>query len=258
MVTNTAQSPESFFLDPRTSSNDHDPAAGSERQRPEHDAAASAGALVPVLRRADRHERDPEQPHGHGPVTYDIGPFPGIPISVPSNPGNGDSASLTSPREAASSQPGIWSLNPSEIGPYGPDGRSRRRRARRSTPSPRPSTPTVDPSTGDLWTADNGLTSSFSPVYLQPGESASIPLTITPTASPGTHVSGSINLDDVFQVNFVTRFTSSERRRARLAAVQLHGQVGPPKRTAQFAGGGNPASRHPQSSKFQESGRRLG
>ena len=59
----------------------------------------------------------------------------------------------------------------------------------------------------------NGLSSSFDPVYLNPGQSATIPLApITPTASPGTHVSGLINVDDAFQVNLTTftAFTSGD------------------------------------------------
>ena len=47
---------------------------------------------------------------------------------------------------------------------------------------------------------------NFDPVYLKPGKSATISLTITPTAAPGTQVSGSINLDDAFQVNAVTGY----------------------------------------------------
>ncbi len=65
---------------------------------------------------------------------------------------------------------------------------------------------TVDSSTGDLWTFVNGLSSTFDPVYLEPGQSATIPLTITPTASPGTHVSGFIDLDDQFLANLITGF----------------------------------------------------
>ena len=60
---------------------------------------------------------------------------------------------------------------------------------------------TVNPSTGDMWLFDNGLSPSFTPVYLDPGQSATIPLTITPSASSGTHVSGNIDVDDAFQVN---------------------------------------------------------
>ncbi len=63
---------------------------------------------------------------------------------------------------------------------------------------------TVNPSTGDLWTALNGISSRFDPVYLEPGQSATIPLTITPTAGRGTHVHGFVNLDDAFQANFNT------------------------------------------------------
>lgn len=67
--------------------------------------------------------------------------------------------------------------------------------------------PTVDSATGDLWSADEGLSSGFDPLYLDPGQKATIPLTITPSAAHGTHVHGVINLDDAFQVNDVVGAT---------------------------------------------------
>jgi hypothetical protein len=57
---------------------------------------------------------------------------------------------------------------------------------------------TVTSSTGDLWSAANGLTSptSFSPMYVPAGDSVNITVEITPTAAAGTTVNGTLYVSD--------------------------------------------------------------
>jgi len=50
--------------------------------------------------------------------------------------------------------------------------------------------------TGDLWSSVNGLTSTFAPVYVAPGASATITVSVTPTGPPGTSVAGTLYVDD--------------------------------------------------------------
>jgi hypothetical protein len=50
--------------------------------------------------------------------------------------------------------------------------------------------PAVSSSTGDVWSALENVTTTFSPLVLQPGQSGDITVTITPTASRGTLVRG--------------------------------------------------------------------
>lgn len=146
-----------------------------------------------------------------GPATYDIEPWTGDPdvspaLSAPGVTGSqsGGSASLTYTPASGEVAPGLWQLNPSEIGPYnGTTGAPTITASASFAAVTQAFDPTVNPSTGDLWSVYAGLTSAFAPVYLAPGQSATIPLTITPSASSGTHVSGSIKLDDVFQANFL-------------------------------------------------------
>ena len=92
---------------------------------------------------------------------------------------------------------GGWFAEPSECGPY-------------SGPAPKgtvSSTMTVQtkgfdttavPVTGDLMTEAAGLSSTFSPVVINPGQSATITVTITPpsTATSGTQVQGTLYVDD--------------------------------------------------------------
>ena len=81
-------------------------------------------------------------------------------------------------------------------------------------------TQTFDPwmtsSTGDMWTAFNGLSATFAPVYLAPGASATITVTVAPTGPPGTHVSGTLFVDDyTLGTAFINGFVESDE----LAAI---------------------------------------
>ena len=52
------------------------------------------------------------------------------------------------------------------------------------------------PETGDLWQAAIGGPITVSSVVVQPGQTASIPVQILPTGTPGSRVSGVLYLDD--------------------------------------------------------------
>jgi hypothetical protein len=203
-VKNTAKSPEAFFLDPRLSSmatipllNQNPNVDDQNMTLPLPGGLSFPNYIVPTDTTGLQTSLT-----GPGPVQYDIGTFEGDP-DLGSTQGTTASLDLSPGDEL---QPGLWLLNPSEIGPYGPSGEPTMAGVSATFNAVTQAfDSTVDPSTGDLWTLVNGLSSGgFNPVYLQPGQSAVIPLTITPTASPGTHVSGFVNLDDVFQVNFLT------------------------------------------------------
>ena len=97
--------------------------------------------------------------------------------------------------------PGLWYLNPSEIGPYGPSGAPAVTASASFSVVTKAFDATVKTTTGDLWTVYPGLGSGFTPLYLAPGASATITVTITPKASSGTHVAGAINLSDTFLAN---------------------------------------------------------
>ena len=197
-VKNTALSPETFFLDPRLGST-------TTMQLPDLNGSdqnmtlpLDPGLTFPVYDVPTNTSSVEASLTGSAPVTFDTGPFSGDPDIQAVQNGNSATASYSTGDEV---QPGLWYINPSEVGPYSGEAPAVTASASLSIAT-QAFDPTVDPSTGDLWLANNGLSSTFDPVYLNPGESATIPLTITPSASPGTHVTGFINLDDAFQVNF--------------------------------------------------------
>ncbi len=204
-VTNTGASPQAFFLDPR--------------------AAGQATYRLPDLNGSDQNMSLPLDPgftfplyvvptdttqvqtsiSADGPVTYDFSSLLGDPDLSPtlSGSGYGNSASMNYTPSSGEVAPGLWALVPSEVGPYGPSGATPETASANFSVVTQAFDPTVDPSTGDLWSAYANLTSTFTPVYLNPGQSATIPLTITPSGTAGTTVSGTIKVDDTFQANFL-------------------------------------------------------
>jgi hypothetical protein len=206
-VRNTSPSPEAFFLDPRlthlstirlTDGNGSDhgmslplPPGGSF---PFYEVPTDTSEVVASLT-------------GSAPVTFDTGPFTGDPdlTSALAAPGvtvhqSGDAASLrfSTPGEVA---PGLWYLNPSEIGPYTASGAPAVTANASFHAVTRAFDLTATPSTGDLWSAANGLTKTFKPVFVLPGHAITIVVRIKPTARMGSTVNGVINVDDVFQAN---------------------------------------------------------
>jgi hypothetical protein len=215
-VTNTADTPEAFFLDPRTTANTTIDLPDQNGSDEDMTLPLPPGLTFPLYVVPPDTSRVQASMTGSAPVTFDLSAFPGDPDLSPAIPAPGvtrsqadDHASLTFTPAGGELAPGLWALVPSEIGPYPATGAPAVKASASVSIVTKGFDQTVSPSTGDLWTFLNGFTSTFDPVYLQPGESAVIPLSITPTASPGTRVSGVINLDDVFQANFVTGFVNA-------------------------------------------------
>jgi hypothetical protein len=90
---------------------------------------------------------------------------------------------------------GIWFTDVNEIGAVGPEGAP----TANSTVDLSARTPGFDPdvtsSTGDFWAVSVDPNADLgTPVTIQPGETKTITVTITPTAKPGTTVSGVLNI----------------------------------------------------------------
>jgi hypothetical protein len=215
-VKNTAATPEAFFLDPRAPGT-ATVALVQENNRLKSDQnmklPLGSGISYPFYLVPPETSAVQTSITGSAPVTYDIDPLAGDPdvspaLSAPgvtaSQSGNTASLSLSAANELA---PGLWGLFPSEVGPYSASGAAAVTASASFSAVTQSFDSTVGSKTGDMWSLFNKVGSgNFSPAYLKPGKSATISLTITPTAAPGTQVSGSINLDDAFQVNAVTGY----------------------------------------------------
>jgi hypothetical protein len=134
------------------------------------------------------------------PSMFDFGPNPGDP-DLPS----AKSGSLCSTTPSASYSPsggrataGIWYAAPSECGPYGVTGAPPGTASVAMTVQAKGFDPAVTSTTGDLWTASTNLATlaTFSPLLLNPGQTGTITVTITPSGAHGTVIQGTLYVDD--------------------------------------------------------------
>jgi hypothetical protein len=195
-IKNNGAAPEEFFIDPRLNQSVSMTLAGQDQ---------ISGVGLP-LTGAEPDWFVPTEASSAStvssatlPVMFDWGPFNGDPDISSHNPGAGPLCATTetagySPPDAAISN-GFWGSAPTECGPY---------------PGPAPTgsvssamfvvakqfDTSVTSTTGDIELASVVPVSSFTPVLINPGQSATVDVTITPSAAPGTVVSGTLYVDD--------------------------------------------------------------
>jgi hypothetical protein len=118
---------------------------------------------------------------------------------------SGKTASGSFPAVPGTTSPvvqGPWVLTPQEIGPDGASGAT----GAASTTALRATTATFDPtvtsSTGDLWKTSIDPTTTLQLIVVGAGQSAQIPVTITPKGAPGATVTGTLYVDDANLIAF--------------------------------------------------------
>ena len=133
------------------------------------------------------------------PSMFDTGPNAGDPDIASSSSGPGplcsDTPSVTYTPSGGSVTAGIWFALPSECGPYpgpAPAGTA----TMNATATFKAFDPTVTSTTGDIWLAATNAAATFSPIVINPGASATIDVTITPSGASGTQVIGYLYVDD--------------------------------------------------------------
>jgi hypothetical protein len=128
------------------------------------------------------------------PVNFDTSPNFGFP-DILSTTSNNALATESAPDIAAS----VYSCTPTEIGPgnavVAPFSCG-------ATADTQAFDPAVTSSTGNLWSDAEGLSSSYAPLELLPGQSADITVTITPNGAKGTVVSGFLAVETFNQNTF--------------------------------------------------------
>ncbi|MGI8715825.1 MAG: hypothetical protein ACR2NR_22115 [Solirubrobacteraceae bacterium] len=99
---------------------------------------------------------------------------------------------------------GPWFILPTVTGAYGATGAPREPVTTTMTTTSSAFDPTVTSPTGDLWLAstNHDALTSLSPTIVGPGQTATIPVTITPSGSSGTTDSGTLYVDDTSSVRF--------------------------------------------------------
>jgi hypothetical protein len=137
------------------------------------------------------------------PGMFDTSPFPGDPDISSSAP---DSTALCSDSESASYTPtggsviaGLWSGNPTECGPY-PAAAPAGTATISMTAQTKAFDPAVTTAGGDLWqlAVNPSELTTLGLVPVNPGQTVTIDVTITPSGTAGTVVQGTLYLDDAF------------------------------------------------------------
>jgi hypothetical protein len=217
-VDNTGVAPEAFFVDPRL---DQTAALTLANQNPNITASAmtlplpaisAAGYYFPyylVPPQTTQLSGNVAVLGGGDPVTFDMEYFPGDPDVSPSEPAPGVTSTVTSSSasltltEPGEVSPGLWLLDPDEFGPYPSGGAPSDTAGATVTAMTQAFDPAVTASTDDFWQTSINTAYPFSNIlYLLPGQSGSIGIDITPTASVGTVESGTLYVDDYSLASF--------------------------------------------------------
>jgi hypothetical protein len=188
-ITNNGKQAEDFYADPRLSSSQ------TATLAPFSQASGLGLPLVvgsPVWFMPTEASSVSVSATASLPIMFDYGPNQGDPDLV-SSAGTAPSASYTSP--AGNLTNGFWFATPSEIGPY-PSGAPTGTVSMAMSATFKAFDQSVTSDTGDLELASLDPSTTFSPVVIQPGQSATINITITPSGSSGTQVNGTLYIDD--------------------------------------------------------------
>jgi Subtilase family len=192
-VNNTGLAPEAFFADPRLNQSATVNLPDQNGSETNMSLPLAAGLTFPYYFVPTHTTQLQATLTGTVPVNFDMEYFPGDPDL--SGVQSGDSASLTLTEPEVS--PGMWLINPDEIGPYPATGAPAATATASLSAVTQAFDPAVTSSTGDFWSTINGLNSaSFDPVYVPVGGKGTITVSITPTAAPGTEVSGTLYVSD--------------------------------------------------------------
>jgi hypothetical protein len=190
-VTNTSTAPEAYFVDGRTNSqttynlvsvtspDTHAPLTFSDNF-PQY--------LVPSQTTSITAKATTD---GTEPIQFDLSSPAGDPDLA-----SGQGLAVTATASGSPLTPGDWSVLPSVVGPF----TSTVATTEDTHTSMTATTPAFDPAitaaTGDLWQLALGGPFTVTPVVVQPGHSAIIPVIIAPTGPKGTKVSGVLYVDD--------------------------------------------------------------
>ena len=201
-VTNTGTAPKDIFLDPRLNQEATIGLVDENGQSTNMALPLPAGLTFPTYEVPPLTSQLQASIAGSAPVTFDLQYFPGDPDVAPgvnnkwvtagSISGNTASVTLSEPQVS----PGMWFLNPAEIGPYPATGAPPVTASASLNAVTRAFNPSMTSSTGDFWSYANGIPGAFSPIYLAPGASVTIPVTINVGSSTGKPVQGTLYVED--------------------------------------------------------------
>jgi hypothetical protein len=196
-ITNNGAAPEGFFVDPRLNASASITLAGLDQLTglplpltgnvPEWFVPTQA-SNVTVSQTASL------------PAMFDFGPNQGDPDISSHNPSAGPlcatSATASYNPPGGTIQNGVWFAAPSECGPY-PGPAPAGTVSSSMTVQAKQFDTSVTSDTGDIMLAAINPATTVTPVIINPGQTATINVTITPSGASGSKVSGTLYVDDL-------------------------------------------------------------
>ena len=196
-ITNKGVAPEDFFVDPRLDS------ATKAALAPQFGSQLTGITLPmvsgePIWLVPTQTSSVTVAASASLPIQFDYGIFPGDPDISSAPPGGtlcSTTPSSTDTPSGGTVTAGLWFSAPTECGPYSgpaPAGTANVE----MTATIKQFDPAVTSATGDVWQQAVNPAAAFTPVVINPGQSATIDVTITPAGASGAVVSGNLYIDD--------------------------------------------------------------
>lgn len=135
---------------------------------------------------------------GTKPVAFDFGPFPGDP-DVASTAGRTSTEGYPVGKVSTPVTQGLWFAVPSEVGPYGTGGASPATVGLTATATTQEFDTAASSPEGDFWkfgVLPLAASASYNLFVINPGQTRTLSLTMRPTGTAGTVVSGNLYIDD--------------------------------------------------------------
>ena len=191
-VQNDGTTPEAYFVDARTSTQT---TVNLAPQSTPTLTLPNVNGVVPAFLVPSHTTAIKATVSSPSPLYFDFSyPF-GDPDLISSS-GKTATGSLSEPDVPA----GNWTVTPFLVGPIGKNAAKKVTAHVSMTATTAGFDPTVSSPTGDFWLDSTNAASGFNPYVVNPGQSVTIPVTITPSGTSGTVVSGTIYVSD-FSLN---------------------------------------------------------
>jgi hypothetical protein len=198
-ITNHGSQPAGFFADPRLNASATFTAAGLD---------PTTGLTLPLVVALPQWFVPTETTNvtvnstASLPIMFDFGANQGDPDLSSHNPGPGPLCATSetasySPSDGGAVTPGVWFAGPSECGPFPAGGAPAGTVDTSLSVTAQAFDTSVTSDTGDINLAVINPAASVSPVVINPGATGTINVTITPSGASGTHVSGTLYVDDL-------------------------------------------------------------
>ena len=199
-VTNTGAEPETYQLDPRTTSQAPYPAQSLTNTSGTLPVPGGTGVPQYLVPPFSSQLQLNASTTGATPIAFDVSPFWGAP-DVAAPPSSAGATGITVNDPIASE----WGLTPEEVGPFASTATSENY-ATSGTLTTLGFDTTASPDTGDLWALiAGGLDEPPNPLFVLPGKSGTMAVTFTvPSGSPGTAITGNLAVETFDTNSFTT------------------------------------------------------